>query len=276
MSKPSSGSLLELRPDLFREWHPTKNGSLSPRDARADSDTEVYWLCAQGHWWRARIRDRVNGLPCSYCRELQEKGMIRMASAMPQLLKEWHPSKNQGLRAQDVLANHRSAVWWVCQLGHEWLDTIPSRLNGNSCPACGSRQGALANALPAERESTLPVTAEGPDAAFAWETAPLQGSENDYAGEEKRRSPRYMVVSTVMIESAADEIYGYAELSNHSAGGLQITADFPLRAPAEASVRLASPFRASPQSLDCRVVWCRRLDAQDTPSRFTIGLAVRT
>ena len=48
-----SYSLHVLRPDLAKEWHPTKNGSLSPKDVTPESQMEVWWLCENGHWWQA-------------------------------------------------------------------------------------------------------------------------------------------------------------------------------------------------------------------------------
>jgi hypothetical protein len=279
MPKPSDEyNLMLSRPDLVREWHPSKNGSLSPRDVRIDSSRDVYWLCDQGHWWLATVADRVSGMKCSYCRELQAKGIIRMASAMPGLLKEWHPSKNQGLRAQDMPANHAGEVWWMCEAGHEWQATIPSRLTGESCPACAFKVKPVAIAAEAEGKSSRNLRSDGADTSKDWNsTEDLHEVEpDDYAGQEKRRSPRFSLISTVMVESSADEIIGYAELRNHSEGGLQIKAEFPIRAYTSASIRFESPFHAAPQVFEGRVIWCRRLDASDSQSRFTIGLASRT
>ena len=39
-------SLVDVRPDLAVEWHPTKNGSLTPSDVGAWSGRKVYWKCS--------------------------------------------------------------------------------------------------------------------------------------------------------------------------------------------------------------------------------------
>lgn len=58
--------LATTRPDLASEWDYDKN-SLSPKDVTKGSHKEVWWKCANGHSWKARIsaRDYRNG--CPYC-----------------------------------------------------------------------------------------------------------------------------------------------------------------------------------------------------------------
>ena len=44
--KPPKGkSLAELNPELANEWHPSKNGDLSPFDVTMRSDLSVWWKC---------------------------------------------------------------------------------------------------------------------------------------------------------------------------------------------------------------------------------------
>ena len=39
------GSLAETMPELSKEWHPTKNGDLTPNDITAGKFKPVWWLC---------------------------------------------------------------------------------------------------------------------------------------------------------------------------------------------------------------------------------------
>ncbi|MGD0170140.1 MAG: zinc-ribbon domain-containing protein, partial [Smithella sp.] len=48
-------SLLFCNPVLAREWHPTKNGSLTPSDVSVGSNRKVWWLCSKGHAWPATV-----------------------------------------------------------------------------------------------------------------------------------------------------------------------------------------------------------------------------
>jgi hypothetical protein len=54
----------------------------------------------------------------------------------PNLVIEWHPSKNGNLRPRDVTPGSGKKVWWLCTEGHEWQAAIYSRSRGSGCPHC--------------------------------------------------------------------------------------------------------------------------------------------
>jgi hypothetical protein len=54
----------------------------------------------------------------------------------PHLVVQWHPTKNNGLTPADVTCGMRKKVWWICDEGHEWLDSISHRKDGRGCRAC--------------------------------------------------------------------------------------------------------------------------------------------
>lgn len=60
-------SLAEEYQELAKEWHPTKNGELTPKDITSGSGKKVWWLCSKGHEWQARVADRTSGKGCPYC-----------------------------------------------------------------------------------------------------------------------------------------------------------------------------------------------------------------
>ncbi|MBF0217854.1 MAG: zinc-ribbon domain-containing protein [Candidatus Omnitrophica bacterium] len=49
-TKPKNNLLL-VNPSLAKEWHPTKNGKLTPKDVTPGSDRKVWWQCKKGHEW---------------------------------------------------------------------------------------------------------------------------------------------------------------------------------------------------------------------------------
>lgn len=55
-------------PGLAKEWHHTKNGSLTPKDVTPSSGKSVWWLCKNGHEWEAVIARRACGTGCPICR----------------------------------------------------------------------------------------------------------------------------------------------------------------------------------------------------------------
>lgn len=59
--------LRTLSPQLCSEWDEERNGDLRPEMFRQFSNREVWWKCAQGHHWRAKIQGRQRGTGCPYC-----------------------------------------------------------------------------------------------------------------------------------------------------------------------------------------------------------------
>jgi hypothetical protein len=54
-------SLELLNPDIAREWHPSNNGILTPKDVSKASGRKVWWQCAtnQSHEWQASVKNRT-------------------------------------------------------------------------------------------------------------------------------------------------------------------------------------------------------------------------
>ena len=48
-------------PELAKEWHPTKNGSLRPSDVMPGSARKVWWLCPAGHEYESSLNKRTSG-----------------------------------------------------------------------------------------------------------------------------------------------------------------------------------------------------------------------
>ena len=145
-------SLVELRPDLVEEWHPTKNGNLRPDMFGINSNDHAWWKCSTcGHEWRTTILQR-GGKRKSGCPEcskiLRGKTFTRskvaergsLAENNPTLAKEWHPTKNGELTPNDITPKRFKNVWWKCpKCGHEWEASPNNRSKGVGCPCCSGR-----------------------------------------------------------------------------------------------------------------------------------------
>lgn len=60
--------LATIAPDVAAEWHPTKNGELTPSTVLAGTHKVVWWLGECKHEWRAQIKNRVaNHTGCPEC-----------------------------------------------------------------------------------------------------------------------------------------------------------------------------------------------------------------
>jgi DNA-directed RNA polymerase subunit RPC12/RpoP len=136
---PIANNLIAINPKLARQWHPTKNGSLTPNDVMPYSNKKIWWICQKGHEWEAIISNRSKGNGCPYCSGKAVNNENCLNTVNPTLSREWHPTKNGSLTPNDVMPYSNKKVWWICQKGHEWEATIASRSSGIGCPYCSRR-----------------------------------------------------------------------------------------------------------------------------------------
>ncbi len=138
---PGFNDLATTHPELATEWHPKKNGDLTPDQVTAGSGKKIWWQCPHGHEWEATIINRSKGQCCPICGGKKVlAGFNDLATINPELTAEWHPTKNGSLIPQDVTANSNKKVWWICKKGHEWEATINHRSSGTGCPICAGKQ----------------------------------------------------------------------------------------------------------------------------------------
>jgi Probable Zinc-ribbon domain len=70
--------LQTLFPDVAAEWHPTKNGDLTPSDVIARSNKKHWFLCKCGHEWKTSLKDRCGkDTGCPVCNESHGEKRIR-------------------------------------------------------------------------------------------------------------------------------------------------------------------------------------------------------
>ena len=137
---PGETDLATRYPDIASQWHPTKNGDLTPSDVLPGSHRLIWWQCEHGHVWRAQVKSRVSGSGCPVCsNRTLLRGENDLATNNPELARQWHPTKNGDLTPSDVVPGTRRKVWWVCDKGHEWRAAVSARVNGSGCPVCTSK-----------------------------------------------------------------------------------------------------------------------------------------
>lgn len=138
--------LAAVRPELAHEWHPTKNGGLTPEAVLPHSAVKVWWKCPRGedHEWQATPDARAAKSPpvgCPFCGNRRLSTTNSLATRFPALAREWHPQRNGKLTPEDILYVHRKHVWWKCQFGHEWRAVVRARTTlGTGCPVCAGRR----------------------------------------------------------------------------------------------------------------------------------------
>ena len=142
-------SLAYIYPDVAAEWHPSKNGNLTPDKVNKSAQYKVWWLGKCGHEWQMSVSDRTvefirkngkkkNRYGCPYCSGKRIlRGFNDLESQRPDIAKEWNYEKNSPLNPDEVFVNSNKKYWWKCANGHEW-ESSPNRRNTNSgkCPWC--------------------------------------------------------------------------------------------------------------------------------------------
>ena len=113
MAWPGETDFATLWPELAAQWHPTRNGALTPSEVLPGSHRKVWWRCEKGHEWQAEVKTRVNGCGCPVCanRKLAE-GENDLATLRPELAAQWHPTRNGSLTPEGHTAGTRRQVWW--------------------------------------------------------------------------------------------------------------------------------------------------------------------
>lgn len=60
-------SLAALRSTIAMEWHPSRNGTITPDQVSVHSKRTAWWMCAAGHEWEASVRSRVRARKARSC-----------------------------------------------------------------------------------------------------------------------------------------------------------------------------------------------------------------
>ena len=153
IKRRKENSLAVTHPALAAQWHPVKNGSLTPENVTSGSNKKVWWkfpyddLKTGKHFdfeWESRIDQRANGADCPYLSGHKVwKGFNDLVTTHPELAAQWHPIKNGDLKPSDVTAGSSKRVWWLQSyddeetgkhFDFEWMASINNRVCGVGCP----------------------------------------------------------------------------------------------------------------------------------------------
>lgn len=140
--------LLSRYPMVASQFHPTKNGKVSPKEISFASNKTYWWYMTYddsvlGHFdfeWEAKVVNRtLLGEDCPYIgNDKVWKGYNDLLSRMPHIARDWHSIKNRRMRPDEVYKESTKKVWWKCtQCGYEWFGSIRGRtVNGIGCKKC--------------------------------------------------------------------------------------------------------------------------------------------
>lgn len=133
--KKIQANLTATHPKAINYWLFSKNNLLTPDLFSQYACQRVWWKCPDcGCEWEEKIKNQVKKLAwCPHCK----KGIRDLASFLPELVKEWHKTKNADNPEHVSYASNKYA-WWKCsKCGYEWKAKVSNRsLLKRGCPCC--------------------------------------------------------------------------------------------------------------------------------------------
>ena len=132
-------SLANVNPELAKQWHPTKNGTLTSYNFLPNSNDKVWWLCPKcGYEWKTFISHRNKSHGCPACAgQVIWKGND-FETLYPDIAKQWHPTLNGGRKPSEFRPCSGKTVFWLCpNCNHVWRTSIQQRVKFHTgCPKC--------------------------------------------------------------------------------------------------------------------------------------------
>jgi len=131
-------NLLNLYPEIAKEWHIIKNGSITANDVTAKSPKKYWWNCHLGHEWETSVQHRTVGKTnCPFCSNQKVNDENNVAVRFPEIIKQWDFEKNENLTPEQFVFGSNKKIFWKCYRGHSWKATIQQRtIQKTGCPFC--------------------------------------------------------------------------------------------------------------------------------------------
>jgi hypothetical protein len=257
-----------INPGLAKEWHPTRNGDLNPRNVTPGSGKKVWWICIRGHEWQAAVYSRNRGSGCPVCNKPTPAENNETIITNSDLRKEWHLTKNSGLNLRNLPAGFNEKVWWICEEGHEWQATVKSRMSGRGCPACNrdssKKDSSKKHKLPL-RTRKIPIKQVG-------DTVQSSFSELS-AATGFRKNKRFRHRATVILEDASSGTWSYAQTKDLSNDGMLLESEVAFKPGTKINIRFdTQPFKSAPKTYRSVVRWCKEVADEKFKHAFGIGV----
>ena len=120
IATPSS-NLATLYPELIKEWHSIRNGTLNPNALRPGSNKKVWWQCSRcTREWEASVASRVNGRGCPNCKPQTSRPEIRLYVELKTIFEEvkWR-FKIKKIECDIYIPDYKMAIEYDGKRWHE-------------------------------------------------------------------------------------------------------------------------------------------------------------
>ena len=259
-------NLYVLKPNLVKEWHPTKNGNLKPSDVTPGSGKKVWWICETGHEWQAVIYSRNRGSGCRLCNHHTRTDYNRLALSIQHLIKEWHPTKNSNLNPRDLPSGYAQKVWWICEKSHEWQAMVKNRINGKGCPVCECEF---------VKNRSEKISRKSFQKCHVHNGFFQQDYIDTYFGTEFRKSRRYKQEAIAILEVPNTGYLIYAQMQNLSKDGIYFETEVAIQPGTKVTIKFDRPiFSVTSEIYTSIVTWCKGL-SDDSGSIHNYGFGVK-
>ncbi|MGD8944863.1 MAG: zinc-ribbon domain-containing protein [Desulfobacterales bacterium] len=261
-------NLAVVNPGLAKEWHPSRNGDLNPRNVTPGSGRKIWWICSSGHEWQATVYSRNRGSKCPVCHRSSASDDNEMLIANTDLIKQWHLTKNSGLNLRNLPPGFRKKVWWICEEGHEWEATVTARMKGSRCPQCHKRDNQ-------ENSKKFEPSAQGPGARYGIQKSGVRQPSfaQSSAATGFRKNKRFMHKATVIIEDVNSGSLSYAQTKDFSNDGMLLESAVAIKPGTRVKIKFdTQPFKSAPKSYNSVVRWCKEVADENAVHNYGIGV----
>ena len=104
-------TLFEKAPSLIKEWHPSANGKLTPRNVILAHPEKLWWICREGHEWQATIKCRLKRNDCPICEKQAAKKKVALSLDLPTIGKNNRKNRRFKTKATAVIELPDSGHW---------------------------------------------------------------------------------------------------------------------------------------------------------------------
>jgi hypothetical protein len=108
--------LFDIAPSLVKEWHPSANGNLTPRNVKINYAKKVWWLCRNGHKWQATIKCRMKRNDCPICEKEAAKKKVDLSLDLPAMGENHRNSRRFKTKATAVIEVPTSGYWVYAEI----------------------------------------------------------------------------------------------------------------------------------------------------------------
>ena len=147
-------------PRLAAEWHPTKNGELTPADVSYGMSKPIWWICPEGHEYRATLNHRSSGTNCPKCNAGRQTSFAEQAvffyvqKIFPDAMSRYTEIFSNGMELDIYIPSIRLAIEYDGMAWHKEDNLEREREKYRVCRENGIKLLRLKEKMPTENTYT--------------------------------------------------------------------------------------------------------------------------